>query len=74
MEFKMHKSGLHYYDPGKEHHMTFVDTVSENKTGFTKRQIKCAEIVNTSGKASAQILHLPLGDDSSPSEDNAVGR
>jgi hypothetical protein len=44
MEFKMHKSGLHYYDPRKEHHMTFVNTVSDNKTGFTKRQIKCAEI------------------------------
>jgi hypothetical protein len=44
MEFKMHKSGLHYYDPRKEHHMTFINTVSESKTGFTKRQIKCAEI------------------------------
>jgi hypothetical protein len=44
MEFKMHKSGLHYYYPRKEHHMTFLNTVSENKTGFTKRQIKCAEI------------------------------
>jgi hypothetical protein len=44
MEFKMHKSGLHFYDPRKEHHMTFVNTVLENKTGFTKRQIKCAEI------------------------------
>jgi hypothetical protein len=44
MEFNMHKSGLHYYDPMKEHHLTFVNTVSENKTGFTKRQIKCAEI------------------------------
>jgi hypothetical protein len=44
MEFKMHKSGLHYYDPSKEHHMTFVNTVLENKTGFTKRQIKRAEI------------------------------
>jgi hypothetical protein len=42
MEFKMHKSGLHYYDPRKEQHMTFVNTVSENKTDFTKRQIKCA--------------------------------
>jgi hypothetical protein len=30
--------------------------------------------VNTSGKASAQILHPPLGDDSSPSGYNAVGR
>jgi hypothetical protein len=44
MEFKMHKSGLHYYDPRKEHHMTFINTVSEDKTGFTKRQTKCAEI------------------------------
>jgi hypothetical protein len=44
MEFKMYKSGLHYYDPRKEHHLTFINTVSENKTGFTKRQIKCAEI------------------------------
>jgi hypothetical protein len=44
MKFKMHNSGLHYYDPRKEHRMTFVNTVSENKTGFTKRQIKCAEI------------------------------
>jgi hypothetical protein len=32
------------------------------------------QVVNTSGQASAQILHLPLGDDSSPSVDNAVGR
>jgi hypothetical protein len=29
---------------------------------------------NTSGKASVQILHLPLGDDSSPLGDNAAGR
>jgi hypothetical protein len=40
----MHNSGLHYYDPRKEHHTTFVNTVSENKTGLTKRKIKCAEI------------------------------
>jgi hypothetical protein len=42
MEFNMHKSGLHYYEPRKEQHLTFVNTVSENNTGFTKRQIKCA--------------------------------
>jgi hypothetical protein len=30
--------------------------------------------VNTLGKAGAQILHLPLGDDSSPSGDNAASR
>jgi hypothetical protein len=28
MEFKMHKSGLHYYDPMKEQHLTFFNTVS----------------------------------------------
>jgi hypothetical protein len=43
MEFKMHTSGIHYYER-KEHHMTFVNTVSENKTGFTQWKIKCAEI------------------------------
>jgi hypothetical protein len=30
--------------------------------------------VNTSGKAGAQILHLPLGDDPSPSGESTVGR
>jgi hypothetical protein len=44
MEFRMHKSGIHYYDPRKEQHLTFVNAVSENKTGFTKRKIKCAEL------------------------------
>jgi hypothetical protein len=44
MEFRMHESGLHYYDPRKEQHLTFVNTVWENKTGFTKRKIKCAEL------------------------------
>jgi hypothetical protein len=44
VEFRMHESGLHYYNPRKEQHLTFVNTVSENKTGFTKRQIKCAEL------------------------------
>jgi hypothetical protein len=44
IEFKMHKSGLHYYDLRKEQNLTFVNTVSENKTGFANRKIKCAEI------------------------------
>jgi hypothetical protein len=43
----MHESGLHYYDPWKEQHLTFVNTVSENKEGFTKRQIKGAELART---------------------------
>jgi hypothetical protein len=29
MEFRMHESGLHYYDPRKEQHITFVNNVSE---------------------------------------------
>jgi hypothetical protein len=37
MEFRMHESGLHYYDPRKEAHLTFVNTVSDNKEGFTQR-------------------------------------
>jgi hypothetical protein len=47
MEFRMHKCGLHYYDPRNKKHLAFVNTVSENKEGFTKRQIKGAELART---------------------------
>jgi hypothetical protein len=47
MEFSMHKCGLHYYYPRNEKHLAFVNTVSENKEGFTKRQIKSAELART---------------------------
>jgi hypothetical protein len=42
MEFWMHQSGLHYFNP-RDSEFTFVNTVSENRTGFMKRQIKDAE-------------------------------
>jgi hypothetical protein len=42
MEFRMHESGLHYYERRKEHHLNFVNTISEKKEDFTKRQIKGA--------------------------------
>jgi hypothetical protein len=45
MEFWMHKSGLHYFNP-RDSKVTFVNTVSENKAGFMKRQIK---VTNFSG-------------------------
>jgi hypothetical protein len=47
MEFCMHKCGLHYYDPRNENHLSSVNTVSENKEGFMKRQIKSAELART---------------------------
>jgi hypothetical protein len=43
MEFQMHKSGLHYYGPREQGDLTFVNTVSENKQGFTKRQLSDTE-------------------------------
>jgi hypothetical protein len=43
MEFKMHESGLHFYDP-RDNEFNFVHTVSGNKEGFTKRQFKGAEL------------------------------
>jgi hypothetical protein len=47
MEFKMHKSGLHYFNP-KDADFTFnINTVSDNQKGFTKRQIKGAEQART---------------------------
>ena len=47
MEFRMHESGLHYYDPREHQHIAFVTTVSGNMEGFTKREIKDAEIART---------------------------
>jgi hypothetical protein len=52
------------------------DLDPRNKTNLSQRVQAGIKLVNvnTSGKAGAQILHLPLGDDSSPSGDSAVGR
>jgi hypothetical protein len=47
MEFRMHTCGLHYSDPMNEKHLAFINTVSENKEGFMKRQIKSAELART---------------------------
>jgi hypothetical protein len=53
MEFKMHKSGLHYFNP-KDVDLTFnINTVSDNKKGFTTRQVKGAE--------QARTLYATLG-------------
>jgi hypothetical protein len=53
MEFKMHKSGLHYFNP-KDADLTFnINTVPDNKKGFTKRQVKGAE--------QARTLYATLG-------------
>jgi hypothetical protein len=53
MEFCMHKCGLHYYNQRNEKHLAFVNTVSENKEGFTKRQIKGADLAQTLYKTSS---------------------
>ena len=52
MHFKMHPSGLHYYDPC-DTAVIMVSTVEGNKQGFTKRQIKGAE--------QARALYAKLG-------------
>ena len=41
MEFLMHYSGLHYYEPTKKY-LVFLNTVSKNKEGFSRRQINSA--------------------------------
>jgi hypothetical protein len=46
MEFQMHKSRLHYFNP-RDSEFTFANTVSENKAGFTKRQIKDVEVARS---------------------------
>jgi hypothetical protein len=52
MQFRMHKSKLHYFDPSDDS-FVFVNTVSENKTGYSKRQIQGAE--------KARQLYAKLG-------------
>jgi hypothetical protein len=47
MEFRMHKCGVHYYNPRNKKHLAFVNTGSENKEGFKKSQIKVAELAQT---------------------------
>jgi hypothetical protein len=52
MEFKMHKSGLHYYDPHERNNekierLAFLNTVAENMSRFSKRQVKGAEVART---------------------------
>jgi hypothetical protein len=48
MNFRMHESGLHYYDPrNRKNEQLFVNTVADNLLGFTKRQIKGAEVAKT---------------------------
>jgi hypothetical protein len=61
MEFRMHKCGLHYYDPRNEKHVAFVSTFSENKEGFTKRQIKGAEVARTFYKTLSYHEGFQLG-------------
>jgi hypothetical protein len=46
MEFRMHHSGLHFYDP-RDTEFAFINTVSRNMEGFTKRQIQRAEVART---------------------------
>jgi hypothetical protein len=42
----MHKSRLYYFNP-RDSEFTFVNTDSENKAGFMKRQIKDAEVARS---------------------------
>ena len=39
MKFLIQESGLHYYEPPKND-LLFLNNVSKNKEGFSKRQIK----------------------------------
>ena len=55
----MHDSGLHYYEPPKKN-AVFLNTVSKNKEGFSKRKIKIAvkdrDIQNTLGFTTVNKL------------------
>ena len=42
MHFKMHKSGLHVYQPKQDEQFVFIQTVTKNMEGFSKREVKRA--------------------------------
>ena len=52
MEFRQHETGLHYYQPDEEN-FAFISTVDNNKLGYTKQQLKGAEL--------AKQLYATLG-------------
>jgi hypothetical protein len=53
MEFKMHSSGLHYHDPSDADLNFNINTVSENMSQYTKRQVQ--------GAQRARTLYTTLG-------------
>jgi hypothetical protein len=57
MHFRMHPSGLHYYDPVEEA-LIFLQTVEENKAKFSKREVE--------GAATARRLYATLNYPSVP--------
>jgi hypothetical protein len=61
MEFRMHHSGLNYFDP-RRNVFTFISTVYGNKEGFTKRKIKDAEVARTLNAT----LSYPVHEESTP--------
>jgi hypothetical protein len=57
IEFKMHESGLHYWDPTNDTtktgpntktKLTFVETVEDRKKLYSKRQVKLVEVARAS--------------------------
>jgi Zinc knuckle len=72
IEFKMHVSGLHYWDPtksmaktgpdNKTKKLTFVETVEDRKKMYSKRQVKLAEVaragLHNAGFPSEQDFRL----------------
>lgn len=52
MEFRMHQSSLHCFDP-RDKAFVFLDTVSGHKEGFSQREVK--------GAQQAKTLHAKLG-------------
>jgi hypothetical protein len=53
MEFKMHESGLHYHDPTDVDFTFNINTVSDNLSQYTKRQVQ--------GAQQARTLYATLG-------------
>ena len=61
MEFKIHKSGLHCYNP-TDKEVVLINTVSGNKQVFSKRQINGAEQAkHSASNLVTHKLHISVG-------------
>ena len=58
MKFTMHEDGLHYFDTN-HHEVSFIETVEENKKGYSHCQLHDAKLAH---EVYAKVGHPSIAD------------